>query len=139
MLGLAWCSAEIRTEAYFNTASLVEESTAASSFIKCGLLPVLSSCSITPTTMSSFTPSVSTRLPSAAPGEGGGVSAYAALPLLFGRSAKETVLVDENVVDARGFDGEVGEGVFDVCDRFTFFVGGCWASVATEDFEMELR
>lgn len=57
---------------------------------------------------------------------------YAFRPLLFGRSAKETALVAEDVVDDRGRDdGDVGDVEFDVCDRLTFFVGGCSVSVAT--------
>ena len=123
----------------FNTASFVVDNIAASSFIKCGLLPVFSSCSMTPTTMSSLTLSVSMRLSSAAPGDGGGVCSYAALPLPFGRSAKETVLVEDEAVEDRCLSGEIGEDVFDVCDRLTFFVGGCWVSVATEDLETEGR
>ena len=79
------------------------------------------------------------RLSSAAPGEGGGVCSYAALPLLFGRSAKETVLVEDEAVDDRCRSGETGEDVLDACDRFTFFVGGCWVSVATEDLGTEGR
>ena len=79
------------------------------------------------------------RLSPAAPGEGGGVCSYAALPLLFGRSANDTVLVDDEDVDDRCLGGEVGDVVLDVCDRFTFFVGGCWVSVATEGFETEGR
>lgn len=54
---------------------------------------------------------------------------YAFLPLLLGRSAKETALVAEDAVDDRGRDGKVGVVVFDVCDRLTFFVGGCSVSV----------
>ena len=123
----------------FNTASFVVDNIAANSFIKCGLLPVFSSCSMTPTTISSLTLSVSMRLSSAAPGDGGGVCSYAALPLLFGRSAKETVLVEDEAVDDRCLRGEIGEDVFDVCDRLTFFVGGCWVSVATEDLDTEGR
>lgn len=56
---------------------------------------------------------------------------YAFLPLLLGRSAKETALVAEDAVDDRGRDGEVGVVAFDGCDRLTFFVGGCSVSVAT--------
>ena len=123
----------------FKTASFVVDNIAANSFIKCGLLPVFSSCSMTPTTMSSLTLSVSMRPSSAGPGDGGGVCSYAALPLLLGRSAKETVLVEDEVVDDRCLSGELGEDVFDVCDRLIFFVGGCWVSVATEDLGTEGR
>lgn len=38
---------------YVETASLMFDKTAASSLMRCGLLPVFSSCSITPTTISS--------------------------------------------------------------------------------------
>lgn len=101
------------------------ERTAANSLIRCGLLPVLSSCSMTPTTISSLIPCVSTLLLLECDGEGGGVSSYAALPLLFGLSAKETTFVVDEAVDDRGRDGEVGEVEFDVCDRLIFFLGGC--------------
>lgn len=84
-------------------------------------------------------PSVSIRLSSIAPGDGGGVCSYVGLPRLLGRSANDTVLVDDKAIDCRCFGGEVGEVALDVCDRFTFFVGGCWVSVATEAFEMEGR
>ena len=59
---------------YLDTASLILDRTVESSLIKCGLLPVFSSCSITPTTISSLMPSVSTLLSVGARGEGGGVS-----------------------------------------------------------------
>ena len=96
-----------------------------SSLIKCGRLPVFSSCSITPTTISSFIPSVSTLLSVEARGEGGGVFSYAARPLLLGRSAKDTTLMEFDVADDLGLDGDVGEGEFEVCDLLIFFVGGC--------------
>lgn len=78
---------------------------------------------MTPTTISSLMPSVSILMVPLAPGEGGGVWSYVALPLLLGRSAKETVLVDDAVSD-RGRDDEMGNGEFDECDLLTFFVGG---------------
>ena len=59
--------------AYAETASLIFDRTIASSLIKCGLFPVFSNCSITPTTISSLIPSVSTLRSVYAPGEGGGV------------------------------------------------------------------
>lgn len=66
---------------------------------------------MTPTTMSSLIPSVSIVLrDDGPPGDGGGVCSYAALPLLFGRSAKETFFVMEVVRDR---DGEVGDGVLE--------------------------
>ena len=47
---------------------------------------------------------------------------------------------EERVVDdARGLGGEVGDVVSEVCDRFTFFVGGCWASVVAAGFDTEGR
>ena len=84
-------------------------------------------------------PSVSIRISSSAPGDGGGVWSNAGLPLLRGRSANETVLFEDEFVEERCLNGEVGEPAFDVCDRLTFFVGGCWVSVATEAFETEGR
>ena len=111
-------------DAYFATASLMVDKTVASSFIRCGLLPVFSSCSITPVTMSSLIPFVSILLWPSAPGEGGGVCSYAFLPLLLGRSAKETTLAADEAVDDLGRDGEFDDVEFAVCDRLTFFVGG---------------
>ena len=55
------------------TESLVVERTAASSLMRCGLLPVFSNCSMTPVTISSLMPSVSILVSYDAPGEGGGV------------------------------------------------------------------
>ena len=89
-------------------------------------------------TISSLIPSVSTLVIPEAPGEGGGVLSYAALPLLFGRSAKETFLVDDDV-DDRGRVDDVGDGDVDECDLLTFLVGGCCVSVVTEDLEREGR
>lgn len=61
--------------------------------------------------MSSWMPSVSILLRvDGPPGDGGGVCSYAALPLLFGRSAKETFLVTDVVRDRAG---NVGDGVVD--------------------------
>ena len=95
-----------------------------SSLIKCGLFPVFSSCSITPTTISSLIPSVSTLLSVDARGEGGGVFSYVTRPLLFGRSAKDTTLAECEVAEGFGLDGDMGEGESVVCDLFIFFVGG---------------
>lgn len=74
-------------------------------------MPVFSSCSMTPTTISSSMPCVSTFVcPDAPPGDGGGVSA--ARPALFGRwSSKRSVVV-------RG--GDVSEASEFECVRFTF-------------------
>jgi hypothetical protein len=112
---------------YLETESLMFDRTAASSLMRCGLLPVFSSCSITPTTISSEMPSVSTLLISVAErGEGGGVFSYAALPLLFGLAAKETALAGVDVlVDDRDLDGIFGDGESEVCDRLIFLIGGC--------------
>ena len=80
---------------------------------------------MTPTTMSSLMPSLSTLLSVDARGEGGGVFSYTARPLLLGRSAKDTALTGFEVADDFGLDGDVGEGDVKVCDLLIFFVGGC--------------
>ena len=80
---------------------------------------------MTPTTISSLMPSVSTLPSVEARGEGGGVSSYATRPLLLGRSAKDTALTECEVADDFGLDGDVGEGDLDGCDLLTFLVGGC--------------
>ena len=89
--------------------------------------------------MSSWIPSVSILLRPSGPGDGGGVCSYAFLPLLLGRSAKETALVDDEAVNDRGRGGSVGDVDVDGCDRLTFFVGGCSVSVATGVLMMEGR
>ncbi len=95
---------------------------------------------MTPTTISSLIPSVSTLLSVAARGEGGGVFSYAARPLLLGRSAKDTALAEFEVADALGLDGDVGEGDFEGCDLLIFLVGGCCdISVGGEALEIEGR
>ena len=84
--------------------------------------------------------SVSTLLSKVAPGEGGGVCSYATLPLLLGRSAKETTLGCDEDVDDRGLDGVIGDAVSEVCDRLIFFVGGgCGVSLLDEALGMEGR
>lgn len=91
-------------------------------------------------TISSLMSSVSTLFSEAAPGEGGGVCSYAALPLLLGRSAKETTLACDDAVVDRGLDGVDGEAESEVCDRLIFFVGGCCAvSLIGEALETEGR
>ena len=70
-------------------------------------------------------PSVSTLLSVEARGEGGGVSSYATRPLLLGRSANDTALVEFEVADGFGLDGNVGEDEVEVCDLLIFFAGGC--------------
>lgn len=92
---------------------------------------------MTPMTISSLMPSVSILMLPLAPGEGGGVWSYVALPLLLGRSANETVLVD--VIDDRGRDDDTGDCEVDECDLLTFFVGGGWASEGMEGLEREGR
>jgi len=67
-------------------------------------------------------PSVSILLSAKDRGEGGGVFSYAAFPLLLCRSANETTFAED--ID-RGLDGDMGDGSFEVCDCFRFFVGGC--------------
>ena len=125
---------------YLDTASLILDRTVESSLIKCGLLPVFSSCSITPTTISSLMPSVSTLLSVEARGEGGGVFSYATRPLLLGRSANDTALVEFEVAEDFGLDGDMGEREFEVGDLFIFFVRGCWGtSVAGDALEIEGR
>lgn len=58
---------------HLRTESLVVDRTVESSLIRCGRLPVFSSCSMTPVTISSLIPLVSIFLQFVAPGEGGGV------------------------------------------------------------------
>lgn len=51
-----------------------------------------------------------------------------------------TDLPEERIVDDDpGLGGEVGDDVSEACDRFTFFVGGCWASVVPAGFDTEGR
>ena len=117
---------------HLRTASFVVERTVESSLIRWGRLPVFSSCSMTPITMSSVSPSMSILILLAAPGEGGGVCSYAVLPLLLGRSeANETDLVVEEDVDDRGRDDAIDEASSEVCDRLTFLAGGCIDDSAT--------
>ena len=73
-VSMAPCVAIVNKSGYLETASLMVDSTIASSLIKCGRFPVFSNCSITPTTMSSLIPSVSIvwRV-DGPPGDGGGV------------------------------------------------------------------
>ena len=62
------------TSTYLATASFVLDRTVASSLIRCGLFPVFSSCSITPTTISSLMPFVSYLVDPDGSGVAGGVS-----------------------------------------------------------------
>ena len=74
----------------------------------------------------------------AAPGDGGGVLSYAALPRLLGRSAKETFFVMQDVED-RGRDDDTGDGELDECERFIFFVGGWGVSGTLTGLERDGR
>ena len=78
---------------------------------------------MTPITISSLIFSVSTLISVVDGGDGGGVSSYAALPLDFGLSAKETTLTEDDEIDDRGLDDDVGDDS-DVCDRLIFLIGG---------------
>jgi hypothetical protein len=75
---------------YLSMAVIFVARTAASSFTKCGLLPVFSSCWMAPTTISSLIPSMSTLLSPSLVGEGGGDKAAA----LFGFSSFMRMAVD---------------------------------------------
>ena len=95
---------------------------------------------MTPTTMSSLTSDVSTLGTPSAPGDGGGVFSYAARPLKFGRSAKETDLVcDEAVEDLCRADGVIGDGEFMLWVRFALLLGGGCGSAGAEGSETEGR
>ena len=107
---------------YLSTTATWPAMAAASSFSRCGLLPVFSSCSTVATTTSSFMPSVSTLVNSAwssspaGGGEGGGVCvATEGLCSFTGGDFCED-----------GFDGlENGsDGFASLCDRLTFLGGG---------------
>ena len=77
------------------------------------------------------------------PGDGGGVCSYAARPLDFGRSAKVTLLAeDDEVVDARGrwvVEGDDGTSDGVLCAVLTLFAGGEAASDEMEDLERDGR
>ena len=106
-------------EAHLSTMEIEFARTAPSSFSRCGLFPVFSNCRITPTTMVSSIPSVSTFVcPDSPPGDGGGVFS-AIRPALFGRSSRKRMVV------VRGGLAGVGEVELEVCDRLIFFEGGC--------------
>lgn len=63
---------------------------------------------------------------------------YAFRLLLLGRSTNDTVFA-EVVVDDLDRNGEEGDGVEAMCERFTFFAGGGWASLEVEDLGGEGR
>lgn len=106
---------------HLSTIGIVDERTAANSLSRWGRLPVFSSCSITPTTIVSSMPWVSTFVwPDSPPGDGGGVSATR--PELFGRSSKRSV-------EGRGGEAGVDEVELALeCVRFCFFAT-CWPSL----------
>jgi hypothetical protein len=94
---------------------------AASSLSRCGRFPVFSSCSMTPTTMSSSMPWVSTLARSGTPpGEGGGVSTVR--PALLGRCSSRRRAVGRGG-DARGEELELEPE----WERLSFFAT-CWPS-----------
>lgn len=104
---------------YLSTMGMVGDRTVASSLSRWGRLPVFSSCSMTPTTISSSMPCVSTfACPDSPPGDGGGVSATR--PELLGRCSSKR--------RARARGGDVIEDVEFECVRLTFFAGW-WASL----------
>lgn len=115
-----------RENTHLSTAGRVLESTAASSFSRCGRFPVFSSCSMTPTTMSSSIPCVSILKPLVAPGEGGGVCCATrdrspSCFTTFGR--------DDGCDEGRGGGGEAEDAADDewdevVWERFVRFAGG---------------
>lgn len=98
---------------HFSTAALCVASTAPSSFTKCGRLPVLSSCWIVPTTMSSMIPSTSTLFDPSAAGDGGGDNSVTR----DGFSSLNRIVVERG-----GLIWPDGES--EPCDRFDFFTGG---------------
>lgn len=96
---------------------------AASSLSKCGLLPVFSSCSMTPTTISSLMPSVSILK---APPSGGGVASTPA--------ATRAGFCDWSCLLKTGGDaleadveeaGDRGSSMDDECDLLIFLDGCC--------------
>src|SRR5262245_52056101 len=107
---------ELELGTYLSTIGMVGERTVASSLSRWGRLPVFSSCSMTPTTIVSSMPWVSTFVClDSPPGDGGGVSATR--PWLFGRSSKRSVA---------GRGGEAGVEAEELeCDRFCFFAMCC--------------
>lgn len=113
---------------YFAMAWLVESRIVASSLIRCGRFPVLSSCSITEMTTSSLIPSRSIFLyVVTSPGEGGGVCATARR---CGCRAFKSV---EGVRLGEGICGGLS------CSRFTRFAGGELSCVCSEDNDFEFE
>lgn len=117
--------------AYLSTTLNVLISTATSSLIRCGLLPVFSSCLRTATTTSSLTPSVSSLVSWCELGGDGGGVCSAAGPA--GRPADKGGVRDCRLAgDARDTaDDEDAEGVTElrVCDRLMRLGGGAMSDV----------
>lgn len=114
-----WVSLEERSAAGFAEFArfwFTESKTVASSLMRCGLLPVFSSCSMTEMTTSSLMPSRSIfRYATTSPGEGGGVCA----PTL--------ICIGCVLAAARSVEGVLrGEGRGDglSCSLFTLLAGG---------------
>jgi hypothetical protein len=99
-------------DTYLSTIGRMGDRTSASSLSKWGRLPVFSSCSITPTTISSSMPWVSTFAdPDSPPGDGGGVSTTR--PELLGLCSSK------RKAEGRGGDGSADESEPE-CERFCF-------------------
>jgi hypothetical protein len=92
--------------AYVSTSGTKLHNTAARSFTRCGLFPVVSRSSMTALTISSSIPSVDIFLTVEAPGDGGGVCSN------FGGAGA-----------VRACFGDFGKVEEPSCDLFNFFVG----------------
>lgn len=110
----------VLAHAYLSIAGIVVASTDESSLTKCGLLPVLSSCWIAPTTISSLIPSTSILLSPSLSGDGGGDSAAPR----FGFCSLVRMAVDRGGL----MSPRVGEAL--PWDRFDFLTGGSSPSTA---------
>ena len=115
------------TKTYASMVGTQLASTAASSFDVCGLLPVFSSWRITPTTMSSLMPSVSTLDTPRAPGEGGGVCSAPRGGFVVMSVLTRMFFVEGGLMAPGGGDAEVFEPPL---DRFG---GGPSTSVEADD------
>lgn len=120
-------------DTYFATLSLVDARTVANSLMRCGRLPVFSSCSMTAITMSSLMPSVSILVSKCeSPGEGGGVCSKPARRLL----GLETTSSVAEMTDAP--EEDTGDtGLLWSCDRLILLEGGGSTSVVGVDFRGE--
>ena len=106
----------LENDTYFSTQCRFVASTWASSFTRCGLFPVFSSCCIVPTTISSLIPSTSTLLLPSTAGDGGGESSL--MVVGFGLSSfMRMVVVRGGLI--KPVDDESAP-----CDRFVFLTGG---------------